>query len=81
MVENFDVLGIKSLFLFCILLRVLRQFVSSSICFALTIVNPKIIIREFLGLADFSGAQILYIYKPTKVVIVGEHKNFMLRAL
>ena len=36
--------------------------------------------REFLSLADLSGAQTLRIYEPAEVIVVGKHKDFMLRA-
>lgn len=42
------------------------------------VINSKIVSREFLGLLNLSGAQVLYIHEPTEVVIVREHKNFML---
>ena len=48
-VQDFDVLGVKGLFFFCTLLRVLRQGISSSISLALTIVDSEVVAREFLG--------------------------------
>ena len=38
----------------------------------------KIILREFLGLADLFGAQILYINKLIKVIIFYKNEYFML---
>ena len=36
------------------------------------------VLEELLGTADLSRAQILYIYKTTKIVIVCEEKYLML---
>ena len=77
-VQDFDVLILESLFLFCTLLRVLRQGVSSYICFILTIIDLEVVTREFLGPADLSRAQTLCIHKLTEVVVVGKHEDFML---
>ena len=55
-VQDFDVLGSEGLFLLCTSLRVLRQGVSSFISFALTIVDSKVVTREFLSPADLSRA-------------------------
>ena len=77
--QDFDVLGAEIFFLFCTLLRVLRQGISSSVSLALTIVDPKVIAREFLGLADLSGAQAFCLYELTEVVVVGEYEQLMLR--
>ena len=79
--QDFDVLVLEGLFLFYILLGILRQGVSSSIGFALTIINSEVVIREFLSRANLSGAQTLHIHEPAEVVVVSKHENFMLRAL
>ena len=77
--QNFDVFDTEGLFLFCILLKVLRQSIGSSVSLALTIVDLKVVVKEFLGPADLSGAQVLCLYKPTEVVVVDEYKHLMLR--
>ena len=51
-VQDFDIYGTKGFFLLCILLRVLRQGISSSISLALTIIDLKVVMREFFGPAD-----------------------------
>ena len=61
-------------------LREARQCVCSSVCFALIIINSKVVTREFLRPADLSGAQTLCIYEPTEVVIVGKYQDFVLAA-
>lgn len=34
--------------------------------------------EELLNSANLSGAQALYVHEPTKVVVVGQHKGFVL---
>ena len=80
-VQDFDVLILEGVFFLCTLLRVLRQGVSSSIGFALSIIDSKVVTKEFLSPANLSGAQTLCIHEPAKVVVVGKYKNFMLRAI
>ena len=64
--QDFDVLVSEGLFLFCTLLEVLRQGVSSSIGFALTIINLEVVMKEFLSLANLSRAQTLCIHEPAE---------------
>ena len=75
--EDFDVLGAKSLFFLSTLLRILRQSIGSFICFALTLINLKVIIRKFLNLADLSRTQTLCIYESTKIVVLDKNKDVM----
>ena len=42
--------------------------------------NLKVVIQEFLSLADLFGAQILHIHELAEVVVVGEYKNLILAA-
>ena len=77
--QDFDVLCSEGLFLFCTSLRVSRQGISSSVSLTLTIVDSKVVAREFLGPADLSGAQTLRLHEPAEVVVVGEYKHLMLR--
>ena len=79
--QDFDVLCSEGLFLFCTSLRVSRQGISSSVSFALTIIDLEVVTREFLGPADLSGAQTLCIHELLEVVMVGKQEDFMLRAL
>lgn len=46
----------------------------------LVIVDLKIVPREFLGPADLSKAQAFYIHELTKIVMVGQYKDFVLTA-
>lgn len=53
----------------------------SSISFAFTMVNSKVVSRELLSPADVSRAQARRIHESTEVVVVSQHDNFMLGAL
>ena len=77
--QDLDVLGTKSFFFFCTLLRVSKQGISSSISLALMIVNLKVVTRELFGPAKLPGAQTLYVHEPTEVIVVSEYKHLMLR--
>ena len=76
--KNFGVLSSKLFFLIVALLIEAREGVRSSIYFSLIVVNPKIVMREFLSLADLSGAETLCIHKLAKVVIVGQDEELVL---
>ena len=80
MVQDFHIFSSEGLFLYSTLLRISRQGVSNSICFALTVIDLEVVMRKFLSLADLSGAQILRVYELSKVVMVGKHNDFMLKA-
>ena len=79
MVQDFDILGLEGLFLFCTLLKVSKQGISGSICLILTIINLKMVIREFLSPTDLSGAQTLCIHELLEVVVVVEYEHLMLK--
>ena len=52
-------------------LREAREGVYSTVCFALTIIDLKMILKELLGLPDLARAQTLHVHEPTEVVMVG----------
>ena len=79
-VQNLDVLYSEGFFLLSTLLKVLKQGIGSSVSLALTIIDLKIVAREFLSPTDLSGAQILCLQKPTEVVVVDEYEHLMLRS-
>ena len=70
MVQDCDVFCSEGLFFCSILLRVLRQSIGSFVSLALTIIDSEVVAREFLGLANLSGAQTLCLHEPTEVVVV-----------
>lgn len=47
-----------------------REGICSPIYLTLLIINPKMIPGELLGLPDLFGAQVLYIHKPTEVIMI-----------
>ena len=55
-----------------------RQSICSCIYFALAVVNSKIVLGKLLGLADLSRSQTLYIYEPTKAVVIYKDKHLVL---
>ena len=77
--QDLDILGAEGFFLFFTLLKVFKQSISSSICLALLVINPEVVVRELLGPANLSGAQTLRVYETTKVNVVGEYKHLMLK--
>ena len=80
MVQDFDVLCSEGVFFLNVPPGILRQGISSSVSFALTIIDSDVVTREFLGPADLSGAQTLCVHELSEVVMVGKHKDFMSRA-
>ena len=79
--QDFDVLCSEGVFFLSVPLGVSRQGISSSVSFALTIIDSEVVTREFLGPANLFGAQTLRIHESSEVVIVGKHEDFMSRAL
>ena len=57
-----------------------RQSICSCICFALAIIDLKIVLEELLDLADLSRAQTLYIRETMEVIVVRKDENLMLAA-
>ena len=56
MVQDFDVFCLKGVIFFSIPLGILKQGISSSVSFALTIIDSEVVTREFLGPVDLLGA-------------------------
>ena len=79
--QNLDVLHLEGDFLLSTLLRVLRQGIGSSISLALTIIDLKVVTREFLSPVDLSRAQTLCVYELSEVVMAAKHEDFTSRAL
>ena len=79
--QDFDVLYSEGVFFISNPLRVSKQGISSSVSFALTIIDLEIITKEFLGPADLFRAQTLHIHELSEVVIVGKYEDFMSKAL
>ena len=79
--QDFEVFCLENLFLLSTLLRVLRHSIGSSISLALTIVDSEVVTQEFLSPIDLLGSQTFHVHELSEVVIVGKHKDFILRAL
>ena len=77
--QNFDVFGVEGFFLFCTLLKVSRQGISSTVSLALKIVDLEVVAREFLDLTDLSEAQALRLHELVEVAVIGKYKHLMLR--
>ena len=77
--QDFDVFGVEGVFFLKTLLKVSRQGISSSVSFALAIVDLELVAREFLGSADLPGAQTFRLHEPMEVDVVGEYEHHMLR--
>ena len=77
--QNLDILGSERLFLLNTPLGVTRQGIGSSVCLALSVINPKVVTREFLSLADLFQAQTLCVYELAEVVMIGEYQHLILR--
>ena len=78
MMKNSSVLSPKLFFFILVSLKKTRQCICSPICFALTIIDPKMIPGELLGPTDLPGAQTLRIHEAAWVVVIDEHENFVL---
>ena len=50
--QDFDVFCLEGVFFLSVPLGVLRQGISSSVSFALMIIDSEVVTREFLGPAD-----------------------------
>ncbi len=77
MMKNLGVLISKSLFFGLASLREVRQGISHSISFSLTIIDLEVVSRELLGPADLTRAQTLCIYKLAEVIMVSKNKDLV----
>ena len=78
--KNLSVLGSKLFFLIQAFLKEMRECICNSICFTLTIIDLKMVIRELLGSAKLTRAQTFCIHELLEVIIVSENKDFMFAA-
>ena len=72
------ILSLELILLILVFLEKPRQSICSCICFALAIVDLKIVSKELLGSADLSGAQTLCIHETTEVIMIRKDENLML---
>ncbi len=78
--QDLCIFGLEGLFFLSTLLGVLRQGISSFISFTLSIVNPKVVLWQFLSSLDLLRAWSFHIYEALEVIVVCEHEDFMLVA-
>ena len=76
--KDLAILSSELIFLILASLRKPRQSICSCICFALAVVDSKMVSGELLGPADLFGAQTLRIHEATKVVVVCEDEHLVL---
>ena len=76
--KNLAILSLKLILFILASLRKPQQSICSCIYFALAVVDLKMVLGEFLGPADLSGAQILRIHKTIKIVVVCKDKHLVL---
>ena len=69
-IKNFATFSLKLIFFILVSLKKLWESISNYIYFALLIINPKVILREFVGLINLSRAQTLYIYEIIEVIVI-----------
>lgn len=50
---------------------------SSPICIILIIIDLELIIKALLGLLNLTRAQVLYIHKLIKVIVIHKNKNLI----
>ena len=75
--QDLCIFSLKGLFFVSTLLRVLRQGINSFISFVLSIINPEVILEQFLNLSDVPKAQAFYIHEALEVVVVCKRENFI----
>ncbi len=76
--QDLSILDLKSGLFFSTPLRVLWQGINSSINFALTIINLKVVPQQLLSPVDLPRTLAFHVYKTLEVVEICKHKNFML---
>ena len=76
--KNLAIFSLELIFFILASLQKPRQSIYNCICFALAVVDSKMVLEELLGTADLSRAQALCIHKATKIVVVCEDEHFML---
>ncbi len=76
--QDLGVFGLESGFFFSTILKVLWQSFSSSIRVAMIIINPKVILWQFLSLLK---TQAFYVFETLEFVVVYKYKNLMFTAL
>lgn len=75
--KNISILISQSFFLSLASLEKIKQGISCNISFFFTIIDMKVILKEFLGLADLTKTQVLYIHKLLEVFMISKDENLI----
>ena len=78
--EDLSVVSFKLFFFIETPLKKAWQYVCYSIYFILTIINLKILTKNFLDPTNLTKAQTLYIQELLKVIIVNKDENLVFAA-
>ena len=78
MVKDLTIFSFKFIIFILASLQKSWQSICNCICLALAIINLKIVLGEFLGLVDLSGAKTFCIHKMTKIVVIREDKHLII---
>ena len=80
MIQDLSILSLKLLFLIKILLQKARQNFCYSICFILTIIDLKMIIRELFGPTNLTKDKTLCIYKLLMIIMIIKNNDLVFTA-
>ena len=78
--KNLGILISESFFLGLASLGEMRQGISRSISFFLTIIDSEVVSRELLGPADLTRAQAFCIHESTEVIMVSKDEDLVFAA-
>lgn len=73
--KNLNILIFKDFFLSRTFLKKVKQVINSSISFFWTIINFKVVLQKFFGLANLMKPQVFYIYELLEVIIDNKAKT------
>ena len=79
--KNLSIFILECFFLSLAFLWEAKQSITRSIYFSLIIIDSEMVLKELLGLADLTKAQIYCIHKLTEVVIVSKDEDLVFAAL
>ncbi len=79
--KNLSILISERFFLSLAFLWEVRQSISNSIMYFLTIIFSEVVLRELLGPANLTRAQAFCIHKLTEVVMVSKDEDLVFAAL
>ncbi len=75
--KNLGVIIFESLFLGLASLEEMKQGISCSISLFLIIIDSEVVLRELLGPADLTRAQVFCIHELTEVIIVSKNEDLI----